>query len=126
MRGGICAPNPLFYHEFKNQNTNTALNFCGLRVPANGSDQNDMKTEGANNHRVRLNCHMFAMYNERSQNSENSLQELEEDIERTKSGILGLYEVSRKNEVNIDFVSGHVQFYKGSEDERILNRIFDL
>lgn len=80
-RGGICPPTPIFYHEFKNQNTNTALNFSGLRVPANGNDQKDMKTEeSAKNHRARLNCHKLAMYNKRSKSSENSLQELEEEL----------------------------------------------
>ncbi|XP_067127708.1 craniofacial development protein 2-like [Centruroides vittatus] len=58
----------------------------------------------------------LACYNCRSLSSEPRLQELEEELLKIKWDVIGLSEVRRKGEGQIQLKSGHIFYYRGTEN----------
>ena len=93
---------------------------CSRIATVYGSGQNCKKTEGAKNHRSSGCCKFMtiATYNGRSLSNESRLQELEEELDKIRWDIIGLSEIRRKGEEEIELNSGHILYYRGTNDGR--------
>jgi len=101
----------------------------GRNAADNGSDQSCRKSEGQNARVWTVDCQdidtairmdlYVATLNYQSLAGEDELEELQNELKRIKWGIIGLSEVWRKNEEQLELPSGHTFYFKGTENGKL-------
>jgi len=98
----------------------------GRNAAGNGSDQSCRKSEGQNTRVWIVDCQdtdtatqtdlYVATFNCQSLTGEDKLEELENELKRIKWDIIGLSEMWRKTEEQLELPSGHTFYFKGTEN----------